>query len=120
MKQLSLAVDVPIMNHAEDIFLRNNGVMNASITSNNLGLKGNTSLAEAVMVYRDLLLSQSLSSKLHLLHISTKQTVDLLKQFKKKGACQSGKLCLLCFTYHDKFQTYEYAKFSFPTAVEST
>ena len=79
-------LDVPIMNHAEDIFLRNNGLMNASATSNNLGLKGNTSLAEAVMVYRDLLLAQSLSSKLHLLHISTKQTVDLLKQFKKKNS----------------------------------
>ena len=63
-------LNVPIMNHAEDIHLRNNGVMNASSTSNNLGLKGNSSLAEAVMVYRDLLLAESLSSKLHLLHIS--------------------------------------------------
>ena len=79
-------LNVPIMNHAEDIFLRNNGVMNASSTSNNLGLKGNTSLAEAVMVYRDLLLAQSLSSKLHLLHISTKETVELLKKFKKKNS----------------------------------
>lgn len=79
-------LNVPIMNHAEDIFLRNNGVMNASPTSNNLGLKGNTSLAEAVMVYRDLLLAQSLSSKLHLLHISTKETVELLKKFKKKNS----------------------------------
>ena len=59
-------LDVPIMNHAEDIYLRNNGVMNASSTSNNLGLKGNSSLGEAVMVYRDLLLADSLSSKLHL------------------------------------------------------
>ena len=79
-------LNVPIMNHAEDIFLRNNGVMNASSTSNNLGLKGNTSLAEAVMVYRDLLLAHSLSSKLHLLHISTKETVELLKKFKKKNS----------------------------------
>ena len=79
-------LNVPIMNHAEDIFLRNNGVMNASSTSNNLGLKGNTSLAEAVMVYRDLLLAQSLSSKLHLLHISTKETVELLKKFKNKNS----------------------------------
>ena len=78
-------LNVPIMNHAEDIHLRNNGVMNASSTSNNLGLKGNSSLAEAVMVYRDLLLAESLSSKLHLLHISTKETVELLKKFKKKN-----------------------------------
>ena len=80
----SKMLNVPIMNHAEDIFLRNDGVMNASSTSNNLGLKGNTSLGEAVMVYRDLLLAESLNSKLHLLHLSTKEAVDLLKQFKSK------------------------------------
>lgn len=80
----SKMLNVPIMNHAEDIFLRNDGVMNASSTSNNLGLKGNTSLGEAVMVYRDLLLAESLNSKLHLLHLSTKKAVDLLKQFKSK------------------------------------
>jgi len=80
----SKMLNVPIMNHSEDIFLRNDGVMNASSTSNNLGLKGNTSLGEAVMVYRDLLLAESLNSKLHLLHLSTKEAVDLLKQFKSK------------------------------------
>ena len=80
----SKMLNAPIMNHAEDIFLRNDGVMNASSTSNNLGLKGNTSLGEAVMVYRDLLLAESLNSKLHLLHLSTKEAVDLLKQFKSK------------------------------------
>lgn len=80
----SKMLNVPIMNHAEDVFLRNDGVMNASSTSNNLGLKGNTSLGEAVMVYRDLLLAESLNSKLHLLHLSTKEAVDLLKQFKSK------------------------------------
>ena len=80
----SKMLNVPIMNHAEDIFLRNDGVMNASSISNNLGLKGNTSLGEAVMVYRDLLLAESLNCKLHLLHLSTKEAVDLLKQFKSK------------------------------------
>tara|TARA_A100000164_G_C21925401_1_gene782792 strand:- start:627 stop:1922 length:1296 start_codon:yes stop_codon:yes gene_type:complete len=78
-------LDMPIMNHAEDIFLRNEGVMNASSTSNNLGLKGNSGLGEAVMVYRDLILAKSLNSKLHLLHLSTKEAVDLLKKFKSKN-----------------------------------
>ena len=80
----SKMLNVPIMNHAEDIFLRNDGVMNASTISNNLGLKGNSSLAEAVMVYRDLILATSMNCKLHLLHLSTKESVDLLKQFKSK------------------------------------
>ena len=78
-------VDLPILNHSEDIYLRNEGVMNASKTSSNLGLKGNTSLAEAIMVYRDLLLASSLDAKLHLLHVTTKEAVDLIKQFKSKN-----------------------------------
>jgi len=78
-------VDIPILNHSEDIYLRNEGVMNASKTSSNLGLKGNTSLAEAIMVYRDLLLASSLDAKLHLLHVTTKESVDLIKQFKSKN-----------------------------------
>ena len=78
-------VDLPILNHSEDIYLRNEGVMNASKTSSNLGLKGNTSLAEAIMVYRDLLLASSLDAKFHLLHVTTKEAVDLIKQFKSKN-----------------------------------
>ena len=78
-------VDLPILNHAEDIYLRNDGVMNAGKTSSNLGLKGNTSLAEAIMVYRDLLLASSLDAKLHVLHVSTKEAVDLIKKFKSKN-----------------------------------
>ena len=78
-------VDLPILNHAEDIYLRNDGVMNAGKTSSNLGLKGNTSLAEAIMVYRDLLLASSLDAKLHMLHVSTKEAVDLIKKFKSKN-----------------------------------
>jgi dihydroorotase len=61
------------------------GVMNAGKTSSNLGLKGNTSLAEAIMVYRDLLLASSLDAKLHMLHVSTKEAVDLIKKFKSKN-----------------------------------
>ena len=76
-------INVPILNHSEDVHLRNGGVMNASKTSSNLGLKGNSSLAEAMMVYRDLLLASSTGSRLHILHVSTKLAVDLIKQFKK-------------------------------------
>ena len=76
-------INVPILNHSEDVHLRNDGVMNASKTSSNLGLKGNSSLAEAMMVYRDLLLASSTGSRLHILHVSTKLAVDLIKQFKK-------------------------------------
>jgi dihydroorotase len=86
-------IDAPILNHAEDIYLRNDGVMNASKTSSNLGLKGNNSLAEAMMVYRDLLLATSLSARLHILHVSTKESVDLIKKFKSKDGLITSEVC---------------------------
>jgi len=86
-------IDAPILNHAEDIYLRNDGVMNASKTSSNLGLKGNNSLAEAMMVYRDLLLASSLSARLHILHVSTKESVDLIKKFKSKDGLITSEVC---------------------------
>ncbi len=54
--QYAKMIDLPIINHAEDIDLRNEGVMNAGPNSDNLGLKGNPNLAESVMIYRDLAL----------------------------------------------------------------
>ena len=62
----SKMTNLPVINHAEDIYLRNEGVMNAGPNSNNLGLKGNPSLAESIMVYRDLALASSLGARLHL------------------------------------------------------
>jgi len=79
-------IDSPIINHAEDIALRNEGVMNAGSNSNNLGLKGNPNSAEAIMVYRDLLLASQLKSKIHIPHVSTKESVNLIKNFKKGNA----------------------------------
>tara|TARA_B100001175_G_scaffold175401_1_gene148966 strand:+ start:934 stop:2229 length:1296 start_codon:yes stop_codon:yes gene_type:complete len=86
-------IDTPILNHAEDIYLRNDGVMNASKTSSNLGLKGNNSLAEAMMVYRDLLLATSLNARLHILHVSTKESVELIKKFKSKDGLITSEVC---------------------------
>ena len=79
----SKMIDTPIINHAEDVPLRNEGVMNAGSNSNNLGLRGNPNSAEAIMVYRDLLLASQLKSKIHIPHVSTKESVDLIKNFKK-------------------------------------
>ncbi len=81
----SKMTNLPVINHAEDIYLRNEGVMNAGPNSNNLGLKGNPSLAESIMVYRDLALASSLGARLHIPHISTKDSVELIKLFKSKS-----------------------------------
>ncbi len=77
---------VPIINHAEDAHLRAEGIMNEGALSTRLGLPGNPALAEAAMVYRDLLLAEDAGSRLHVPHVSTALAVDLVRHFKERGA----------------------------------
>ncbi|MDB3868532.1 dihydroorotase [Candidatus Marinimicrobia bacterium] len=76
---------VPVINHAEDIPLRNDGLMNESALSTRLGLDGNPDISESVMVFRDLEIAQFVSGRIHIPHVSTKRSVDIIKQYKAKG-----------------------------------
>jgi len=75
-------VNVPIINHAEDIPLRNEGVMNESEVSTRLGLSGNPDIAESAMVQRDLQIAQLANSTIHIPHVSTKKSVEQIKRYK--------------------------------------
>ena len=75
-------INVPIINHAEDVPLRNEGVMNESVISTKLGLSGNPYIAESAMVQRDLQIAQSTNSTLHIPHVSTKKSVEAIKEYK--------------------------------------
>ena len=74
-----------IINHSEDLEISGRGVMNDGQVSANLGLKGIPTLAEEAMVERDIALAKSIGGRLHLAHISTAGSVDLIRQAKKTG-----------------------------------
>jgi dihydroorotase len=76
---------VPVINHAEDIHLRADGIMNEGALSTRMGLPGNPALAEAVMIYRDLLLAEDTDGYMHIPHVSTALGVELIRQFKARG-----------------------------------
>jgi dihydroorotase len=76
---------VPVINHAEDISLRVDGIMNEGALSTRMGLPGNPAMAEAVMIYRDLLLAEDTDGCMHIPHVSTASGVELLRQFKARG-----------------------------------
>ena len=76
---------IPVINHAEDIHLRNDGVMNESSLSTRLGLPGNPDISESVMVHRDLEIADYTGGKIHIPHVSTKRSVDLIRKYKKMG-----------------------------------
>ncbi len=74
-----------IINHPNDKELSNGGQINEGIVSTELGLKGIPALAEELMVSRDIFLAEYCNSRIHLSNITTKKSVQLIKDAKKKG-----------------------------------
>jgi dihydroorotase len=77
--------DLPVISHCEDLSLSRSGVMNEGAVSTWLGLYGIPSAAEEVMVYRDIQLCQLTQTPLHIAHVSTAGSVQLIREAKKKG-----------------------------------
>ena len=75
-------LDLLVISHAEDARLTSNGVMNEGITSTRLGLKGIPNTSEEIAVSRDILLTQLTKAALHITHISTKGSVELIRRAK--------------------------------------
>jgi len=77
--------DVPFINHPENIDLVNKGSMNESITSNALGLSGNPSIAESIMIYRDLEIANYVKGKIHIPSVTCSESISLINTYKNKG-----------------------------------
>lgn len=77
--------DAVLIDHPEDSSLSENGQVNYGLMSTVLGLKGIPREAEEIVVARDILVSSLTKGKLHLAHISTKGSVNLVRQAKSSG-----------------------------------
>lgn len=75
--------NIPVINHAEDECLRNDGVMNEGEASTRLGLSGNPSLSESIMIQRDLELANLIKTNIHVPHVSSSSGVSHIKRMKK-------------------------------------
>jgi dihydroorotase len=85
--------DKPVLNHCEDLDLCKDGVMNEGEWSMKLGLRGYPAAAEDIMVARDIILAELTGGDLHVLHISSAGSVDLIRRGKDKGVKVSGEAC---------------------------
>ena len=74
-----------IITHCDEKSVSQDGKMNEGVTSTKLGLKGIPSLAEELMVNRNIFLAEYTNSPLHISNISTQKSVDLIRQAKAKG-----------------------------------
>ena len=83
--EYSKILNVPIISHCEDLSLSAGGVMNEGLLSVTLGLKGIPAQAEEIMVARDILLAELTGARLHIAHVSTAGSVELIRAAKKRG-----------------------------------
>ncbi|MFO7760905.1 MAG: dihydroorotase [Thermodesulfobacteriota bacterium] len=77
--------DMLIISHAEELSLSQNGAMNEGPLSTRMGLRGIPSVAETIMIYRDIALAEYLDRPVHIAHVSTREAVDLIRRAKERG-----------------------------------
>lgn len=78
--------DMPVMSHSEDLSLVDGGSMNEGETSTRLGLRGIPKTAESVAVSRDVLIAEETGARLHVCHVSTKNSIEAVRAAKMRGA----------------------------------
>jgi dihydroorotase len=99
--------DIPIIEHCEDESLAG-GAMNESINSTLLGLPPIPSVAEDLIVIRDILMSEYTDAKVHIAHISSKRSVEMVRDAKKKGIKVTAEVTPHHFTLtDDAVKTYD-------------
>jgi len=76
--------DIPVADHCEEPSLAAGGAMHEGLVSTRLGLKGIPAAAEEIMVARDLLLAELTGGYVHLCHMSTRGSVDLIRRAKAR------------------------------------
>jgi len=81
----SRVLGLPIIDHSEDTFLTEGGLMNEGVISTKLGLRGIPAAAEEIMIARDLILAHLTGARLHIAHVSTEGSIDLIRRAKEKG-----------------------------------
>ena len=77
--------NIPVINHAEDDCLVNNGLIHEGNMSTKLGLPGNPDISESTMVHRDLSIAEYVEGRLHIPHVSSYKSLETIKAFRKKG-----------------------------------
>ena len=85
--------DLVIMAHCEDEGLFGEGCMNEGFMSTKLGLPGIPAEAESVEVGRDIQLADLTGGRLHFCHISSKKSLDLIREAKKRGSLVTAETC---------------------------
>ena len=95
--EIAKELDIPMLSHCEDEDIAN-GCMNEGKVSRKLGLPGIPKEAEDIIASRDMQLAKLTDSKIHLCHVSTKHSTEMIKFYKKRGVQVTAEVCPHHFT----------------------
>ena len=99
---------IPVADHCEDPTLAAGGAMHEGIVSTRLGLKGVPSAAEEIMVARDIILAELTGGHVHLCHMSTRGSVELIRRAKSQGIRVTAEACPHHFSLtHERCEGYD-------------
>lgn len=99
---LAKELDIPMMSHCEDTDLAKGGCMNEGPVSKRLGLQGISNLTEDLITGRDILIAKETGARLHLCHVSTEGSVELIRHAKKVGLPVTAEACPHHFAMTDE------------------
>ncbi len=83
--EFARALDLPLIEHCEDLHLSAGGDMHEGLESTRLGLRGIPRTSEDVMVARDLILAEAAGCRYHVAHISSRHSVEMVAMAKQRG-----------------------------------
>ncbi len=88
--EYSRMFDVPLVSHCETLDLGRDGVMHEGLISFKLGLRGIPAISEEICVARDIALARSTGARLHIAHVSTAGSVEIIRRAKAEGVRVTG------------------------------
>ena len=94
--------NLPILSHCEDSRLTGKGQINAGPHADIMGFKGIPAEAEEIIVARDIILAKSTGAHLHICHVSTKNSLELIRRAKNEGVKITCEVCPHHFTLCDE------------------
>ena len=96
--QYAAMFDTPVISHCEEMSLSEGGAMNEGAVATRLGLRGISRASEEVMVSRDAILAQAYNLPVHIAHVSTRGSVEIVRHAKQMGVPITCETCPHYFT----------------------
>lgn len=91
-----------VISHCEDLSIINGGIMNKGEMSEKLGVKGMDRVSEDMITAREIILAKSVNSRIHIAHVSTEGSTEIIRQSKKAGVKVTCETCPHYFILTDE------------------